>query len=131
MKKIALITSNKIFAQSFESAMESISKTDFELILLLNPSQALLDAEILEIDVALIDMSLFDPSNNDAKESGFIFCKKLNKILPACKLLLLVSQDDLINRKMAIEAKEKKIIDDYVFLDLSLKYLFAKIATLK
>ncbi len=121
MKKIALITTNKILAQSLAAAMKAMPELEFELFLLLNPHQALLDAEIFEIDVALIDIAL-------NKETPLSFCEELHKNLPHCHILLLVSQDDRSGRKMATEAKKKKIVDDFVFYDASLKYLFSKLA---
>ena len=132
MKKVALITTNKILAQSLDSAMKSMPNLDFQLTLLLDSHQALLDAEVLEIDVALIDVGLIDIMDNDIKEreTSLTFCEKLHASLPNCHLLLIVSQEDKANRIMATEAKRKKIIDDYVFYDASLKYLFAKVAAL-
>lgn len=132
MKKIALITTNKILAQSLDSAMKSMPNMEFELALLLNPRQALLDAEILDVDVALIDMGLIvvkDETTNQI-ETPMSFCEKLHHSLPNCHLLLIVSQDDQVNRGIAREAKRKRIVEDYVFYDASLKYLFAKIAAL-
>ena len=109
--------------------MKSMPNLEFELFLLLNPSQALLDAEVLEIDVAIIDMSLINAMDNDKreKETGLSFCERLHNSLSNCHLLLLVSQDDHENRQKAAEAKKKKIVDDFVFYDVSLKYLFAKV----
>ncbi|HZK33839.1 MAG TPA: hypothetical protein VFD33_00835 [Bacillota bacterium] len=127
MKKIALITTNKILAQSLAVAIEGIPDLEFELLLLLNSHQALLDAEIFEIDIALIDVL-----NNDIeeKETSLSFCERLSKSLPNCHLLLLMSQNDRVNRRMATEAKKKKIIDDFVFYDSSLKYLLAKLTAI-
>lgn len=123
MKKVALITTNKILAQSLDYAMKSMANLDFDLTLLLNSHQALLDAEILQIDVALIDVM-----EKDTKERTLSFCEGLHNSLPDCHILLILSQDDQENRIMATQAKKKKIIDDYVFYDTSLKYLFAKIS---
>lgn len=119
MKKIALITKNKILAESLAVAMKSTPDLGFKPFLLLNSQQALLDAEIFEIDIALIDFASFPLS----------FCQGLHKALPNCHLLLLVSQDDRETRKMATEAKKKKIVDDFVFYDASLQYLFAKLTS--
>jgi len=121
MKKIALITRNKILAESLAIAMKSAPELEFELFLLLNSHQALLDAEIFEIDIALIDFASFP----------LLFCQGLQNKLPNCHLLLLVSQDDKEIRKIAAEAKKKKIVDDFVFYDASLKYLFAKLTSFK
>lgn len=98
---------------------------EFEFFLLLNSHQALLDAEILGVDVALIDVM---DSGTEKEETPLLFCEGFHQRLPNCHLLLLVSQDDSTSRKMAAEAKQKKIIEDFVFSDASLKYLFAKLA---
>lgn len=129
IKKIALITTNKILAQSLDSAIRSMPNLGFEFALLLNSGQALLDAEILEVDVALIDMGLMNEMDCDGKEkeTTLSFCERLHNNLPNCHLLLLVSQDDRVNREMATEAKKRNIVDDFVFYDASLKYLLAKL----
>ncbi|MDD2502733.1 MAG: hypothetical protein PHG58_02575 [Clostridia bacterium] len=130
MKKVALITTNKILAQSLAAAIKARPDLEFELFLLLNSNQALLDAEIFDIDVALIDFALINALDSDTeeKEIPLSFCEKLHTTLPNCHLLMLVSQDDLASRQMATEAKGKKIVDDFVFYDASLDYLFAKLA---
>lgn len=124
-KKIALITKNKILAQSLAAAIKAVPSSEFELFLLLNSHQALVDAEVFDIDVALIDIL---SSGVEETESPMAFCQALHKSLPNCHLLLLVSQDDQTSRKMATEAKERKIVDDFVFYDASLKYLLAKLS---
>lgn len=104
--------------------MKTMPGMEFEFFLLLNSQQALLDAEIFEIDVALIDVT---DSGAEKKETPLSFCERLHQRLPNCHLLLLVSQNDRTSRKMAAEAKQKKIIEDFMFYDASLKYLFAKL----
>ena len=119
MKKVALITTNKILAQSLVAAMREMADSDFEFFILLDSKQALMDAEIFEIDIALIDL----------KETHLSFCELLHKKLPDAHLLLLVSQDDHARREIAGQAKKKGIVDDFVFYDASLKYLFAKLSS--
>jgi hypothetical protein len=125
MKKVALITTNKILAQGLAAAMSGLRDCNFEFFMLLNPDQALIDAEIFEIDVALVDAI---DRGADEKETFPSFCELLHGILPDCHLLLLVSQDDLAQRELATEAKKNGIVDDFVFYDASLKYLFAKLS---
>ncbi|MDY0235955.1 MAG: hypothetical protein RBR71_07990 [Gudongella sp.] len=125
MKKVALITTNKILAQSLAVALKSMPDSNFEFFMLLNPYQALLDAEIFEIDVALID---FMDRAIDEEETMMQFCELLHKKLPDIHLLLLVSQDDKARRELATETKKKGIVDDFVFYDSSLKYLLAKLS---
>lgn len=127
MKKIALITTNKILAQSLDLAVKARPGLECEFFLLLDSKQALLDAEVLEVDVALIDIRA---CGCEEQEAGLPFLGKMHKKLPNCNLLLLLSQEDKMSRNIAIQAKREQIIDDFVFYDTSLKYLFAKLASL-
>ncbi len=126
MKKVAFITTNKILAQSLDTAIKAMSDFEFEFFMLLDANQALIDAEIFEIDIALID--LMDRSVEE-KDTILLFCELLSQRLPHAHLLLLLSQDDLIRREIASQAKKKSIVDDFVFYDASLKYLFAKLSS--
>ena len=74
MKKIALITTNKILAESLAASVKAMSDLKFEFFLFLNPHQALLDAEILEINIALIDLALINivASHIEKKRSNFV-----------------------------------------------------------
>jgi len=125
MKNIGIITTSRIFAQSFSLIVKERPELEFRLFLLLDPHQALLDAEIMKIDAAVIDIT-----DNASKhfEDILRFCGELRKILPGCHILLLVSQEDSEDCKMAAEAVKTKKADDYVFYDASLDYLLAKLA---
>ena len=125
MKKIAFITTNKILAQSLDVAINTLPESNFEFFMFLDSSQALIDAEVFEVDVALIDV--IDRCMED-KQTILQFCESLHKKLPNCKILLLVSHEDPTNREIATQAKRDKIVDDFVFYDASLKYLFAKLS---
>ena len=127
MKKVAFITTNRILAQSLSAALHGMTDINFEFFILLNAQQSLVDAEILEIDVALIDVM---DRGTEEKETIMSFCEGLHRKLPDCFLLLLVSQDDPIRREVATEAKKMGIVEDFVFYDASLKYLFAKLSAL-
>lgn len=128
MKKVALITSNKILAQSLAAAIAVTPDLEFEFFLFLNSKQALLDAEVFEIDVALIDVM---DNDIEVKKGRLFFCEELHKSLPHCHLLLLLSQKNVASREMATIAKKNNIIDDFVFYDASLKYLFAKLSAFR
>ena len=127
MKKIGLITMNKVLAQSLATQIHNNPDLRFEPCLLNNPEQALLDAEILNIDLAVIEMTSGSPVDNEAVLS---FCKKLRQTIPGCRLLLFVVQGDTASRNTAIHAMQNKIVDDFVFYDESLQYLLAKLGAL-
>ena len=127
MKKIGLITTNKVFAQSLASTIKSMPELGFEPELLLNPHQAMLDAELLGIDIVLSDMSV---GVGKTSEELLCFFDNMCEKLPNCRKLLLVSPDDEAARKMVVEARDRGRIDDYVFNNASLEYLFAKLSAL-
>lgn len=126
MKKIALITTNKILAQSLDIAIKAMPDFNFDFFMLLDANQALVDAEIFEIDIALIDVM---DRGVEEKDTLMSFCELLNQRLPDSNLLLLVPQDDLLRREIATQVKKKGIVADFVFYDASLKYLFAKLSS--
>ncbi|MGI6169436.1 MAG: hypothetical protein ACOYI4_07000 [Christensenellales bacterium] len=123
MKKIGFITTNKVLAQSLAAAVGSDLDLRLETFLMLNLHQAALDAELARIDIAVVDVM-------DVKETETVLtiCKKLRQTVPDCRLLLLVSQDNKKGRKMAIDAIKSGVAHDFVFYDMSLEYLFAKLA---
>lgn len=125
MKKIGFITTNKVLAQSLAAAIRNAPGLGLEPFLLLDPHQAPLDAEVLEIDVAVVDVT-----GGAAKETerALAICKQLRGAAPGCRLLLLASQRDKTGRTAAIAAMKNKVADDFVFYDTSLEYLFAKLA---
>jgi len=117
MKRIGIVTTNKVLAQSLAAAVNGCPDWGFEPFLLLDPNQAALDAEVLRLDAAVVDAGA-------AMEGS---CETLRKTAPDCRLLLLVPQD---GRRHAIKAVRSKAADDFVFYDASLDYLLAKLAAI-
>lgn len=122
MKKIALITTNKVLAQSLAAAVRQDPALMLEPVLLLNHPQATLDAEVLKIDIALVDVTEGTP---EEAETALGICQRLRQTLPACRLLALVCQN---GRNMVLGAMKSKMIDDFVCYDTSLACLLAKLA---
>ena len=126
-KKIGFITTNRVLAQSLVAAIKHYPDLAFDSFLLLDGGQAVLDAEILNIDVAVIDVI---EGATDETRTISALCGALRRVTPSCRLLLLLSQDDRAGRDMAIEAVKSKTADDFVFYDTSLDYLLAKLIAL-
>jgi hypothetical protein len=127
VRKIGFITTNHVLAQSLAALLKNKKHLGFEPFLLLDPCQALLDAEVVKIDVAVVDVMEWDSKEIEAIWS---FCRSLRHMPTGCRLMLLVPQKDKMRREMAIEAMKKNVVDDYVFYDTSLEYLFAKLAAI-
>ena len=126
MKRIGFITKNKVLAQSLASLIKSNQDLPLEPYVMLNLEQAAVDADVFEIDVAVIEMV------EAAAETGTIIslCSELRKKSPHCQILLLVPQDMKRSRDEAMNAVNTRTVDDYVFLDTSLDYLLAKLLAL-
>ena len=127
MKKIGFISKNKIFVQSLAALITKLPDLGFEPYLLLNIHQAVLDAEVLSIDVAVVDMVAELPEQT---KEVLQICGDLRHAVPACRILLLVPQDIKDSRDAALKAVNCRSADDYVFYDLSLDYLLAKLLVL-
>lgn len=125
MKKIGVITTNKVLAQSLAKSVRGQSELAIEFYPLLNLHQAILDADVLNINVALVDVM-----SDSIKASVPKFCNLLRQTVAGCKILLLVSQDDMAGREMAITATKGELADDFVFYDTSLDYLLAKLTAI-
>ncbi len=101
MKKIGFITTNRVLAQSLAAAIRHYSDLEFEPCLLTNPNQVILDAEVQNIQTAVIDMTrsaYYEP------HSVLILCEGLRRALPSVKALLLVPQGDPAAKDMAMLA---------------------------
>lgn len=125
MKKIGFITTSKVLAQSLAAAVSSNPALGLAPFLLLDAQQAPLDAEVLQIDVGVVDV--IGGTAGESK-TALALCRRLRLVVPGCRLLLLVSQEGASGRQMAISAMKNKLADDFVFYDTSLGYLFAKLA---
>ena len=127
MKKIGFIMTNKVLAQSLITIMKNYPELEAEPFMLLNPGQAVVDAEVLKIDLAILNVG-----KETCDESGAVtpFCERLRGALPGLRTLLFVSQDDMKARDAATAAVREKAADDFLFYDSSLDYLFAKVLSL-
>jgi hypothetical protein len=125
MKKIGLITTNKVLAQSLAASVKSNPDLRLEPFLLLNPHQATMDAEVVGVHIAVIDV--VEVTSKEI-ERALSICKQLRQRIPDCRLLLLVSQDNEEGHKMALDAIKDKIVDDFALYGASLKCFHAKLA---
>jgi hypothetical protein len=72
MKNIGFITTNTMLAQSLATMVKNHSDLSLEPFLLLDPHQATLDAEVLKIDIAVVDVI---DGVSDKAETALSFAK--------------------------------------------------------
>jgi hypothetical protein len=124
VKTVAFITTRRVLAQSLANVIEARPELGLEPQLLLNMEQAPLDAEVLRIDVAVIDQI---DSTAERMVAALRVCAQIRSSVPSCRLILLLPQENAAGRDMAVEAKRSGNIDDFVFQDTSVEYLLAKL----
>ena len=101
MKTVLFISSNKMLGQGLSSAIQAKPELEVQWAGQLPYPQAIIGVEI---------------------------CRSLRRGEPGVKILLLVRPEQAAVRKVAVEAKNTALADDFVFYDSSLTYLLAKLA---
>ena len=124
MKTVALITARRVLVQSLANVIEAWPELGLEPQLLLNMEQAPLDAEVLRIDVAVIDQI---DSTAERMVAALKLCAQIRSSVMSCRLILLLPQENAAGRDMVVEAKRGGSIDDFAFQDTSVEYLLAKL----
>lgn len=126
MKQIAIITTNRVLAQSLMSAIKSQDQLKNYSIVMLDPQQALIDFATLSISIAILDMTT---KLSDKLEEQLAFWREVGRVSPSTKRLILISGEDEPSRSLSITALKLGWIDDFFFYDTTLQYLFSKLAT--
>ena len=123
MKTVLFISSNKMLGQGLSSAIQAKPELDFQWVPQLQYPQAIVGVEIYHANVVILD--IVDQADLD---QAVRICRSLRREEPGVKILLLVRPEQAAVRKVAVEAKNTALADDFVFYDSSLTYLLAKLA---
>ena len=107
---------------------QMVSDSRFELMAVNNYAVASLTAEACSPDIAMIEIP--ESGSWKSAEKCLEICDEIRKYLPGCKQAILCSENDMASCKAAIQAKQEHRIDDFLFYDNSIHYLFAKLEAL-
>ena len=102
MKTVALITTRRVLAQSLANVIEARPELGLEPQLLLNMEQAPLDAEVLRIDVAVIDQI---DSTAERMVAALKLCAQIRSSVLSCRLILLLPQENAAGRDIGRGSK--------------------------
>ena len=125
MKTVLFISSNKMLGQGLSAAFQSKSKLEFRWAAQLNYPQAIVGVDVFRADVVILDAA-----DQADMEQAVAICRSLRQQEPDVKILLLVRPEQAIVRKVAVDAKNAGLADEFVFYDSSLTYLLAKLEAL-
>ena len=123
MKTVLFISSNKMLGQGLSVAFQSKPELDFLWAAQLNYPQAVVGIDIFHADVVILDIA-----DQADMEQAVDICRSIRQNEQDIKIL--VRQEQAVVRKVAVDAKNADLADDFVFYDSSLTYLLAKLAAL-
>ena len=126
MRKIGFLTKNRLMVEGISVAAERRGKDTMELFGLWDMDQALLDIEILGIEIVIIDTADDKFTNAGALVD---FLDELNELFPECKKVILSYYGDICKGVISKGFRDGRV-HDFLFQDVSLEYLFAKIEAL-
>lgn len=125
MKTVLFISPNKMLGQGLSAVFQSKPELDFLWAAQLNYPQAVVGVDIFHADVVILDV--VDQAD---MEQTVDICRSIRRNEQDIKILLLVRQEQAVVRKVAVDAKNAGLVDDFVFYDSSLTYLLAKLEAL-
>lgn len=123
MKTVLFISSNKMLGQGLSASFQSKPELDFLWAAQLNYPQAVVGIDIFHADVVILDIA-----DQADMEQAVDICRSIRQNEQDIKILFLVRPEQAVVRKVAVEAKNVGLADDFVFYDSSLTYLLAKLA---
>ena len=125
-KKVLLIMKRKILSDTLIGKVEKGSC--FELSAEHNYALAVLTAEAYLPDITVLEIPESGPWK--PAEKCLLICDMIRKQLPNCKQVVLCNETDGDSRRAAINAKQNRRIDDFLFYESSVNYLLSKLEAL-
>ena len=102
--------------------------TRFEMIAARNYSMAAVTAESCSPEISVVEIP--ESGMWKSAEKCLAICDSIRKQLPNCKQMILCNEDDADSYSATIHAKQENRIDDFLFYDSSVHYLFSKLEAL-
>ena len=124
--RVLLVMKRKMLSDALIDHAAGSSR--FELLAAGNYSTAALTAESCSPEIAVVEI----PESGAWKpaEKCLAVCDAIRRQLPNCKQVILCNEDDTDSYNAAILAKQENRIDDFLFYDSSVHYLFSKLEAL-
>ncbi|MCL2672579.1 MAG: hypothetical protein FWF10_11190 [Clostridiales bacterium] len=124
--KVLLVMQRKLLSDALIA--RAASDLRFSLIAEGNYASAALTAEATSPAIILVEIPESGPWK--AAEKCLALCDVMRARQVDCKPVILCSENDETACRAAIQAKQARRIDDFVFYDNSVHYLFSKLEAL-
>ena len=124
--RVLLVMKRKMLSDALIGQYAGDSR--FELMVARNYSTATLTAESFSPEITVMEIP--ESGSWNSPERCFAICDTIRQRFPNCKQVILCSEDDTASYNAAIRAKQENRIDDFLFYDSSVHYLFSKLEAL-
>ena len=125
-KKILLVMKRKMLSDALIS--QATQDPRFDMMAARDYSVAALTAESSPPDITVVEIPESGPWNS--AEKCLSICDTIRQQFPMSKQMILCNESDIASCNAVILAKQENRIDDFVFYDSSVHYLFSKLEAL-
>ena len=125
MQTVVLSMRRKAIAQSLMQMLQE--KVDFRIYHVIDYECTGMVVKNREANLALIEVA--EAGACDVRYCLGL-CARLRQEAPACKLMLMCSEQDKNSIHEVVKAKKKRQIDEFVFYDTSVDYLATKLLSM-
>ena len=125
-KRVLLVMKRKMLSDALIDQATRDSR--FELIAARMYSTAVLTAESCSPEITIVEIP--ESGSWKSAEKCLTLCDTIRRQFPNCKQVILCNEDDIDSNNAAIHAKQENRIDDFLFYDSSIRYLFSKLESL-
>jgi DNA-binding NarL/FixJ family response regulator len=125
-KKVLLIMHRKMLSD----VLIEQAKNDLCFELRVDQNYALAVSTATSYTPGVVVVEIPESGSFRSAEKCLSICDAIRKQVPGCKRVLLCSESDADSCRAAIQAKMENRIDDFLYYDTSVNYLFSKLESL-
>ena len=125
-KRVMLVMKRKLLSDAL--IHQAAGSPRFELVAARDYATAALTAESYLPEIVLMEIP--ESGSGKTAEKCLAICDAIRRQLPNCKQVILCNEDDADSYHAVIQAKRENKIDDFLFYDSSVHYLFSKLDAL-
>jgi hypothetical protein len=107
---------------------KAVSDARFKMTATRDYTNAALTAIVVAPEIAIVEIP--ESGSWSSAEKCLAICDGIRKRIHDCKQVILCNEEDTDSCNAAIQAKQEGRIDDFLFYDNSLHYLFSKLEAL-
>jgi len=125
MQTVVLVMRRRPVAQGLMQKLRG----DPEFRLVFEPSYSNAEAAVRTQNAGIALIEVAETAGHDTARC-LVLCAGLRETAPQCKLLLLCPEQNPAVVALAVAAKQKGRIDDFIFYDSTMEYLVSKLLSM-